>query len=153
MSSMNKLLVELPTPYPTGRSEKQPLVGFCQNPACIGIEDATRGRYEFEVKNMPVVCPKCGANKSPYVGLLTLIHLIVPDPKGPIEGVGGTRQKLSCDSKRAYLATITNNEAATGDPLAANCPDCLKNAVTEGRIKPVHGYMLVAGDRDASFKS
>lgn len=76
------------------------------------------------------------------VGLLVLTHLLIRDPNGPIKGHLG-RFKLACNTKRAYLATITNLEAATGDPSIANCPGCLAAAQKLG-IKNPQGSDLLA---------
>jgi len=50
----------------------------------------------------------------------------VRDEHGPIVGDFGLRFKLACEGKRDYLATETNEEAATGDYRAVNCESCLK---------------------------
>ena len=141
-------LVPIPVPYPTGRTEKQPLVGFCQNPTCLVDGE----RFEFNVNHFPVTCPKCGADRAPYVGVLALVHLLVQDPQGKVRGAGGVRYRVACEAGRAHLATPTNQEAMTGDPTACNCPGCLKVATDLNLILPVHGYMLVAGDKDENFK-
>jgi len=57
-----------------------------------------------------------------------LTHLLIPTPDGPINGTGGLRYRIGCDAKRAYLATLTNLEAATDNPKIANCEGCLKEA-------------------------
>ena len=124
MSPMSKIII------PGDRTTKQPARGYCLNPECRETSDASR--FEFEVTNGEVVCPKCGANEAPTVGLLVLIHLLVPDKNGPIKGMNG-RYRLACDSKRAYLATGTNQEAATGDVRHANCPGCLE--AVAGQVK------------------
>lgn len=69
------------------------------------------------------------------VGVLVLTHLIVPDPKGPISGKGGTHHRIACDDRRAYLATATNLEAATDNASVANCPQCLAAAEKMGLLK------------------
>jgi Zn finger protein HypA/HybF involved in hydrogenase expression len=126
---------------PHDRTDKQPVTGFCMNPECL--ESSDRRRFEFPVEHSSVVCPKCGANEPPYVGVLALVHLLVRDNKGPIIGTGGLRWKLLCDEKRAYLATATNQEAATGDPHAISCPGCKAKAEELGIVKP-GGFELVA---------
>lgn len=112
--------------------------GYCYNPECIepGVD-----RYEFKVEHDRFCCPKCGANKGPLVGLLVLTHWIARDPKGPIEGEGGLRYKLACDTKRAYLATFTNMEAATPVLEIVNCPGCLKVA-QEQRLIQTHPLLI-----------
>ena len=71
------------------------------------------------------------------VGALVLTHLLLPDPKGPVNGSGGLRYRMACDSARAYLATTTNMEAATDDRAIANCPGCLQAADKLGVKKPL----------------
>ncbi len=107
---------------PGDRTSKQPARGFCTNPECL--ESSDDDRFEFDVQHGDVVCPKCGCDHAPTVGLLVLIHYLVKDPKGRIRGLAG-RYRLACDSQRAYLATTTNQEAATGDLRHVNCPGCL----------------------------
>lgn len=111
---------------PGDRSVKQQAWGVCMNIPCR--EKSTDERFTFPLDHDHLACPKCGADKPPMVGLLSLIHFLVPDAKGPIEGMGGLRYRLACDSMRAYLATHTNQEAATGELAAANCLGCLAEA-------------------------
>jgi hypothetical protein len=108
---------------PEDRTTEQPARGYCLNMACA--EDGRR--FEFEAENDHFACPKCGADSGPTVGLLVLTHLLIADPRGPLLGQGG-RFRLACAANRAYLATITNLEAATGEPTIANCPGCLAEA-------------------------
>ena len=75
------------------------------------------------------------------IGLLTLTHFLVRDTGGPILGTGGLRYRLACDSNRDYLATLTNNEAATGDADLVNCPGCLA-AMEQLGIKQNQGWVL-----------
>ena len=108
---------------PGDRTTKQRARGYCMNPQCL--DASTDQQFEFDVEDDLFACPKCGANTSPMVGLLVLTHLLIPDPKGKIVGAGGIPYMLACDDTRAYLATCTNQEAATGEPSAVNCPGCL----------------------------
>lgn len=128
-------ITDLPIIVPEDRSDKQRPMAFCRNPACQERADL---EFTFEVKHDRCACPKCGANKSPMVGLLTLTHLLVPiaQGKGPILGKGGLTYAIACDHKRAYLATMTNNEAATDQVKFANCPGCLEIAEKLGIKKP-----------------
>jgi hypothetical protein len=112
---------------PGDRTSKQPARGYCTNPECR--ESNLDSRFEFDLPHDRLACPKCGADRQPLVGLLALVHLLVRDKAGPVRGVGGLRYKLACDEKRAYLATVSNQEAATGDVRAANCPGCLRAVV------------------------
>ena len=111
---------------PGDRNGKQPSFGVCMNPACL--EKSTDARFTFPVDDDHFCCPKCGADKPPIAGLLAQIHFLIRDKEGPIEGAGGLRYRLGCDSVRAYLATATNEEAATGELVAANCVGCLAEA-------------------------
>lgn len=108
---------------PSDRIETQAAQGYCRNPACL--ESSDQKQFIFEVTESPVRCPKCHANAPPMVGLKALIHALIPDEKGPISGHGGLRYRIGCDSKRAYLATATNQEAVTSDINSVNCPGCL----------------------------
>lgn len=118
---------------PRDRTIKQPVLGCCYNPECL--EDRRKGRFEFQSEHDHFACPKCGADRAPLVYMLVLIHLLVPQKGGKIVGKGGIEYNLACDETRAYLATVTNQEAATGDPTAANCPGCLA-AAAKMRIVP-----------------
>ena len=125
---------------PSDRTTRQPARGYCLNPECL--EDSTASRFEFDVEDDRFCCPKCGGREKPMVGLLVLTHLLVRSPEGPIRGATG-RFKLACHHSRAYLATITNMEAATGDPRIANCPGCMEAARKLG-IKIPSGMELLA---------
>jgi len=109
---------------PDDRSVKNPARGFCRNPKCREIPGEN---FEFPIEHAHVSCPKCGANAPPLVGVLVLTHMLIPVRGGPIRGKGGVSYALACDEKRAYLATYTNLEAASGDIEAINCPQCLEN--------------------------
>ena len=111
---------------PRDRTTRQPARGFCFNPECL--EDSDNDRFEFDVEHDKFCCPKCGNNRPPGVGLLVLTHLLIRDNKGPIHGDMGLSYRLACHKDRAYLATVTNMEAATGDPEFCNCAGCLKVA-------------------------
>lgn len=108
---------------PRDRTTRQPVRGYCLNPACL--EDSADSRYEFCVEHDKFACPKCGCDTPPRVGVLVLTHLLMDDPQGRIRGSGGARYRMACDPKRAHLATESNLEAATGDAYVANCPGCL----------------------------
>jgi hypothetical protein len=125
---------------PTDRTTKQQAVGYCLNPECLDRSD--QGRFEFPVEHDRFACPKCGATGSPMVGLLALVHLLVRDPKGGLIGAGGLHYRLACDQTRAYLATVTNQEAATGDVASVNCPGCLANFNSQN-LPPLSGMSLV----------
>jgi len=123
---------------PQDRTVKQPAAGFCRNPEC---REVSNEEFHFVVEHDHFACPKCGANKSPMVGTLVLTHLLIRNEAGPIIGHGGLRWALGCDAVRAYLATTTNQEAATDNPQLANCPGCLARAKSLG-IKTNMGWAL-----------
>jgi hypothetical protein len=124
---------------PEDRSLKQPSMGFCRNPAC---RDRSDQEFTFVIEHDPVVCPKCGADQEPMIGMLVMTHLLIPDPAGPISGSGGLRYHIACDVRRAYLATATNLEAVTDNVKVANCPGCLAVARKLG-VKRNTGQELV----------
>lgn len=125
---------------PQDRTTAQQPRGYCLNPACL--DDSTDSRFEFPVDHDRFCCPKCGGRDGPMVGLLVLTHLLIRDAKGPILGAMG-RWRIACSTKRAYLATATNLEAATTEPAIANCPGCLAAAEQLGITKP-QGLALLA---------
>ena len=128
---------------PGDRTPLQRPMGYCRNPDCR--ESGTQ--FEFEVKHDPIECPKCRATLAPMVGLLQLIHLLIPDLRGPVRGSGGLRYAIACRTKRAYLATATNQEAATDQIQIANCPGCVEAARRLNVKKPL-GQSLVIGAND-----
>jgi len=101
------------------RTKHQPIVWRCFNPECF-----ERGAKVFDFERDAPKCPKCGA-EAPFITARALIHVLIRDENGPIPGEHGKRYRVACDAKRDYLATLTNEEAATGNPSAANCPGCL----------------------------
>lgn len=111
---------------PSDRTTKQLARGYCRNPKCRAKEDDQD--FTFDIEHAHVTCPKCGANKPPMIGVFVLTHLLIPMEDGPMSGAGGLRYALACDEKRAYLATVTNLEAASGDIQVVNCPQCITNA-------------------------
>lgn len=112
--------------FPT-RTTKQPLRWRCRNPECI-----EQGKpHEFDDDHG--TCPKC-SDSPPQVLLMTLIHLMVRVPTGPILGLHRARLALACEPTRGFVTDGANNEAATGDPAATNCPGCLA-ALSSGRLK------------------
>lgn len=123
---------------PEDRIETQPAHGYCLNKECANKDGS---RFEFEIKNVPVTCPKCSACQEPTVGLLALTHFLTRDQRGPIVGEGGLRFRIVCSPTRDYLATGTNQEAASGDVSVVNCPGCLKGAMEQGLLK-LSGHFL-----------
>lgn len=126
---------------PNDRTQKQPVKAFCRNVECL--EASNRRRFEFDVNpdHGEVTCPKCGATEAPMIGVLSLVHFLHRNPKGPIVGMGGIRYQLSCSDSRGYLATLTNDEAATDQLQAVNCPGCLK-AAAEKKLKDKQGLVV-----------
>lgn len=141
MPASNKVII------PADRTDKQPAKAFCRNPECIADaisrEEAEIGakRFEFAVEHERVSCPKCGATEAPMIGMLSLVHFLHRNPKGLIAGMGGLRYQLACDEKRFTLATLTNDEAATDQLIAVNCPGCLK-AAAEKKLKDKQGLVV-----------
>lgn len=124
---------------PRDRTTKQKPRGFCTNPECL--ESSDQQRFEFDVDNDKFSCPKCGGCMAPMVGLLACVHLQVRDKAGPIVGYGGLRYRLACCPTRVHLATVTNEEGATGDLRFVNCPGCLKAAVDE-KLPALTGFAI-----------
>jgi len=108
---------------PEDRTLRQPATAFCRNPECL----ENGKRFLFEIEHDNPACPKCGANRQPMIGLIVLTHLLVRDKSGPVEGHGGLRYSLACNTPRAYLATATNLEAATDSAELYNCPGCAQS--------------------------
>lgn len=111
-----------PNYYPE-RTSKQPITWRCRNPDC------REGDGWFEFEGDEPRCPKCTNNGHPYVVMLALIHLLVPDPAGKIRG-RRTRYRMLCDAERSHIATFANNEQATDDPTMVTCAGC-KTALTK----------------------
>lgn len=66
-------------------------------------------------------CPKCGLDGGNVVERAR-IHLLVRDPDGLIAGMHGKRFACVCDPSRKKFQYP---EGATGEALAATCPECL----------------------------
>jgi hypothetical protein len=116
---------------PADRTNKQPLQFRCNNQEC------GKDGQPFEFTSTRDRCPKCKAEGYPYIQLLVLIHYLIPDDKGKISGYRGRRYRMACDPTRDYLATKTNEEAATSELAATTCPGCLKEANRlKGLVKP-----------------
>lgn len=117
---------------PRDRTNKQPARGFCRNPQC---REEAQADFTFEIRHAHVACPKCGANRSPMVGVFVITHLLLPVKGGPLRGSDGRSYALVCDDKRAYTATHSNLEAASGDIEVVNCPQCVDNAKKLGIVQ------------------
>ncbi len=114
---------------PKDRTTKQPVYCYCRNPLCL--VNSQMDRFIFQHEHGLVECPKCGATEAPYVGVLVLTHFMAVMPRGPIRGNGGIGYKITCDPTRPYLATATNEEAATDQPEVVTCPGCLAAMAAE----------------------
>lgn len=68
-------------------------------------------------------CPKCGLDGGNVVELAR-IHLLVRDSAGPVAGMHGKRFACVCEPARKKF-NDRPNEGATGEALAATCPECL----------------------------
>lgn len=119
---------------PTERTSKQQAQGFCWNPDCADGAD----RFIFPIKHDRFCCPKCKADSAPMVGVLSLMHLLVADEKGPIVGAYGRRYRMACEKKRDHLALPDNSEGATGDKQFVNCPGCLAQ-IEKLRVREIQG--------------
>lgn len=134
---MAKLI--LPSSIPVGRTDKQPVHACCMNPECR--ESSDDERFEFEATSDPIVCPKCGADRPPFVHPLVLIHFLTRNNTGKIVGQSGLKYSLACDESRVTIATNTNQEAGTADARMVNCPGCLQAIVTK-KLVPLSGFNL-----------
>ena len=126
---------------PDDRTIKQQPRGYCLNPACR--ENSLADRFEFDVDDDRFACPKCGADGLPMAGLLVLTHFLIQDKRGPLIGSGNIRYRVACDSNRAYLATASNKEAASGEISSVNCRGCLE-AVEREKINSQQGRACFA---------
>lgn len=101
------------------RTAQHPIRWRCVNPECQELGQ------QFEFESDRARCPKCGGEDRCVV-MLTLLHLVVRDDKGPIRG-RLFNYRLACDKtrRRGAIATETNNEGATGDINSVNCAACL----------------------------
>jgi hypothetical protein len=96
---------------------------------CLNCRDYSLGLIgqfkEFEADGP--LCPHCGTSDNARVVIqLVPVHLLLPDPRGPILGAGGRRLKVGCMPARDHLATGEEGEtfSASGDPRAVTCPSC-----------------------------
>lgn len=128
---MSKILI------PGDRTTSQPVTAYCQNFECL----VDGQRFEFPTEG-DVKCPKCGANQAPMIGLLSLIHFMVRDPVGPIQGAAA-RYHLACAPKRRTLATATNLESASDQLIAVNCPGCL-DVANHQRLAAIQGTSITS---------
>ena len=126
---LSKVPDRVPESIPVDRTENQPLDWICQNPDCR--EKPTDKFFQFR-SDQPR-CPKCTLFGPPAVQLVALVHLLVPDPQGPILGQY-RRYHLACDPKREHIATVTNKEAGSDNLGAVNCPGC-QAAAKKLRVK------------------
>jgi len=118
-----------------GQTTKQPTIFRCPNPECVPKKfDRVTGQPHrfFDFESDQPVCPKCGLG-APHVAKRALIHFLLRDPAGPIQGEMGLRYKIACDHKREVIATTDNGEAGTGDLAACNCAGCLRFVGTKIR--------------------
>lgn len=96
----------------------------CTNPLCGRMPKG----FVFEADKP--VCPKCNQQNpagafGPFVFELTVVHLLVPHPQGPILG-HHSRLYVACQPKRDALARNNKEDwHATADPRVANCSMCL----------------------------
>lgn len=128
------------------RTQSVPMIWLCRNLEC----SEQIGRAEFRFASDEPKCPKCksGPTDTPGVRLMALVHLLIPTKGGKIPGQY-CKWSLACSPDRDYLATETNNEAATDDIQAANCPECLKKAaalkITKALGSPIAAQAFLKG--------
>lgn len=103
----------------TEQTTKQPVWWMCANKSC---RNGLGGLFEFESDYQE--CPKCGNKEYPIVQKRALIHLLLEDRKGPIQGET-CRYKIACSPQRETLATYKNGEAVSDNPKVINCPGCI----------------------------
>lgn len=126
----------------TTQTNKQPVVMRCPNPQCFD-----KGKRWFDFVSDYPECPKCGLGP-PAVQKRGLVHILIQSRKGPIAGDMGLRYYVLCSPRRDTLATLTNGEAMTGDPYAANCPGCIKKfnrQVGTGTVRQGVGIYMKKG--------
>lgn len=118
------------------RTTKQPIRWRCWNSQCC-----ENGKW-FEFTSDQPKCPRCGQQKHPFIAMLSLLHLLVPAPNGPIVS-NGKRFKIACDTtnRREHIATLKNNESGTGNPEIVNCPGCRKE-IERQRIRHPIGELI-----------
>lgn len=83
---------------------------------CISLPCRDQGATQFSSEETKPICPKCGYANA--IRRVTLVHLLVQDLKGPIQG-DGANYRVACGKDHKLVLN------ATGEPLAANCPKCL----------------------------
>lgn len=115
----NGMLVDFPN-----QTTKQPVRWQCQNDDCK-LRNCYGVLVNFTFEADEPICPKCTARGYPTVQKVILVHLLVRDRLGPIQGAT-SRYSLACDPKRDYITHPTNGEAATGEIPPVNCPGCMK---------------------------
>lgn len=78
--------------------------------------------FLFEADEMQ--CPKCGRAGPSAIAPVQDVHLLVPDLKGPIQGME-QRLMVACEPRRDVLARHRHDlYAATADVLAVTCRSC-----------------------------
>lgn len=110
----------------------------CNSPTCRNEPEAKLFHLVEDEQNKPSedqACPVCGLSQ----GLLRLsvIHLLIPDPKGPVKSNGPNqllpadhyRYKYGCQEWNDLVAkdpTMTPRHV-TGERAACTCYGCLQN--------------------------
>ena len=100
---------------PENRTVAQPVVAICRNTNCKLTD------FYVSDRSKHVTCPGCGNNKA--IAIQQLIHVLVPDRAGKIQGGSGGMYSVECDPDLTVMGDL---ETLTGSIEAANCPQCLK---------------------------
>ena len=96
----------------------------CHNADCAPVRNGPLG-FDF-VADAPV-CPKCQTdgtdpNFGQLIDKLVDVHLIVPDPTGPIISKNLGRRRIACQPTRSDMGGDCTAVAA--DPAAVTCVAC-----------------------------
>lgn len=143
-ANLDKLRADAGAVLHPDQTSKEPVVWRCHNPPCGPLPGLP---MPFDFKSDYPVCPKCGSNGLPNVHKRALIHLLVPDARGPIQGQH-SRLRVACDPTRITLATLTNGEAMTGVIGECNCESCLRAVITgKAEVQEQHFTQIVREEK------
>jgi hypothetical protein len=89
---------------------------------CISLDCRENKTEAFESTEKHPTCPHCGYANA--IRKVAVIHFLTRDKNGPIKG-DGANYRIACGKRPAECAH------ATGEPQAANCPECLATLTEE----------------------
>lgn len=92
----------------------------CTNEDCL--ENGMHHIFEAEIPK----CPKCEQGP-PFVGSVTLMHLIYYNKTGPIKGYKGRKISIACMPSSELIANPW--VASTSYVPLVNCPACKKTEI------------------------